>query len=405
MSLLGRNALAAQAVPLAFGACGCLLIADSIRRVVGAWAAAATLAVVGLYPTLVAFEHMLLTESGTFFFLALLVRLGVAAPQTVRAAWLRALAFGLTLTAGYYWRQTTLAVLPLLAALQAASVWRLAAGRKRVLLASLQAAVVLLLPLALRQPWASRFPATAFQARLLLDFAMRQAVIPPEDPAMAPIAEEYRAAIAEAEKARRPDGIPWLLVSELGMGVSLPPMAGDATRYVSRLIARYPARYAAGLSKTLRLFAGFDGGQGESKMMRGWILAPTSDRTLFASPDGVAPRDREDFARQTPPGRLQRMLWRLSRPYDAILMVSNVLTVGFFLTALARRHQALLALSGVPVGYALIHAALLMSVDRFIVPVYPITLACGVAAVFLAAGRLRQKAAGRWIVLTPRSGN
>src|SRR6185295_5976236 len=369
--LLGRNALAAQVVPLVFGAVGCVLIADSVRRVAGAWAAATALAVLGFYPTLVAFEHMILTETGTFFFLALIVRLGVVVPRTVRAAWMRALAFGLTLSAAYYWRQTVLAALPLPVALQAVSSWRLVAGRKRALLAALQAALVLALPLAARYPWTSCFPPTSFNATFLLDFALRQVVIPPEEPALASIAERYRAAIAEAEKAGSPEGIPWLVVSQLGLRVTLPPMAGDATRYVGRLIARYPGRYAAGVARTLRLFAGFDGGAGESKMMRGWTLAPTTDRTLFAHiPDLVPPGDREDFARQNPPGKLQSVLRRLSGPYDRLLVACNLLTVGLFLTALLLRDQARLALSGVPVIFALSHAVALMSVDRFVMPVY-----------------------------------
>ena len=409
LSLLGRNALAAQAVPLAFGAFGCLLIADAVRRVAGEWAAAAALLVLRLYPTLVAYEHMVLTETGSFFFLALGVRLGVATPQTVRAAWLRALAFGLTLTAAYYWRQTVLAVVPLLVALQAAAAWRLAAGRKRVLLAVLQAAVVLILPLALRHPWISHFPATSFSARVLLDFAMRQAVIPPEEPALAPVTEEYRAAIAEAEKAGSPAGIPWPVVSHLGTLVSLPPTADEAMRYVGRLIAKYPRRYAAGVARTLWLFAGFDGGAGESKSMRGWILAPTTNHALFTlGPDRVPPRDRKDFERQTPPGRLRQALRWLCGPYDRLLVACSFATVGLFLLALTRRNEALICLSGVPLTFALAHAMVLMSVDRFMMPIYPIILACGVVVVFLAAGRVwatgagRQEEARREVILTPR---
>jgi hypothetical protein len=405
LSILGRNALAVQAVPLAFGAFGCLLIADSTRQIAGERAAAVTLVVLGLYPTLVAFEHMILTETGTFFFLALAVRLGVANPRTVRAAWLRALAFGLTLTAGYFWRQTVFAVLPLSAALQAASAWRLATGQKRLLLAALLAALVLFPPLALRHPWTSRFPATSFSARVLLDFAIRQAVIPPEEPALAPVAEEYREAIEEAEKTGDPAGITWPVVSQIGMRVALPPMAGEATRYVAWLIASYPDRYLAGMARTLWLFVGFDGGAGESKAMRGWVLAPATDSTLFAlGPDRVPPRDREDFARRIPSGKLRRALRWLCAPYDRILVVCNLATAGLFLLALSRRDQRLLVLSGVPLTFALVHSLFLMSLDRFMVPIYPITLACGVVAAFLAAGRVLQKAAGRGIVRAPRCG-
>lgn len=387
-SLLGRNALAAQAVPLAFGAFGCLLIADSVRRVAGEWAAAATLVAVGFYPTLVAYEHMVLTETGTFFFLALAVRLGVATPRTIRAAWLRALGFGLIMTAAYFWRQTTLAILPLLAGLQASVAWRLAAGRKRVLLAALQAAVVLILPLALRHPWAARFPATSFDARVLLDFAMRQAVIPPEEPALAPIAEEYRAAVAQAEEAGDPAGIPWPVVSQLGTRVSLPPMADEAMRYVSRLIAKYPGRYAGGVARTLWLFAGFDGGVGENKKMRGWILAPATDHSLFAlGPERVPPRDRQDFERRIPPGRLRQVLGWLCRPYDLLLAVCSFATGGLFVSAFVRRNDALICLSGVPLTFAAAHAVLLMSMDRFMMPIYPLTLACGMVVVFRLAGR------------------
>lgn len=395
LSILGRNSLAAQSVPVALGALGCLLVADSVRRILGQWAAAITLLVLGFFPTLVAFEHVVLTETGTFFFLALLVRLGVWAPTTVRDAWLRALAFALALTAGYFWRQTVIVVAPWLALLQAVTVSRLIQGRRRYLIAALQIGLVLLLPLASRLPWTSRFPHTNFGVRLLLDFAMRQAVVPPEDPLMAPIAYEYRLALAAAEREGMVPGIPWPEVSRLGALIALEPTAQGARWQFVRLIAKYPTRYAVGVGRTLRFVAGFDGGKCESKNMRWLILSPASTQSLIGGgPEQIVARNTRDFTREAQPGTLRRALWWLSGPYDRLLMVCNLLTVGLFLVALVRRDQALLAVSGVPVIFALAHAVLLISMDRFMVPIYPLTLACGILTVFLAAGRWRQAKKG-----------
>lgn len=382
---LGRSALAAQLVPLLCGALGCVLIADSIRHLFGEAAGIVTLFLLGLFPTLVAFQHMVLTETGTFFFLALLVRIGVRTPETSRAAWLRAAAFALVLSAGYMWRQSIFALIPVLAILQALTARRVATGR-RLLLPLAQAALILLVPLILTRPWTAIFPKTNFGARMMLDFALMQYAIPPSHPALAPIAGEYRALRTTVDLERHPSGLPWMEISNLGARLSLPPTPLAANLYYLRIVSRHPSWYLRGVARTLKLFIGLDA-TSEAKNMRAMVLHPEARYSLVdRGPSKIEARNRADLMQPSPPGALRRLLARLVLPYDALVPLSSLAVMLLFVIALIRRDEPLLFLSGIPGAYVLAHAVFLMSIDRFVVPTWPIALACTVA---LAAYALR----------------
>ena len=198
-ALFGRSALAAGLVPLAMAALGCLLMADSVRRLAGEGAAAATLAVLALYPSLIAFEHAVLTETGTFFFLALALRLSLWTPETPRAAWLKAAGLALCLGAGYFWRQSLLLLAPWFALLHAAFQAR---ERRRWPAAILQALLIVALPWGCKQAWLTHFDRGTMRQLdelVLRSFVVRQAVIPPDDARVDPsVREGYQAALARA---------------------------------------------------------------------------------------------------------------------------------------------------------------------------------------------------------------
>lgn len=71
--LFGRNALTVIALQSTLGFGGICLIGATLKRWGRPLEAAATVMVLSAFPTLVTYEHALLTEAGTFFFLALLV--------------------------------------------------------------------------------------------------------------------------------------------------------------------------------------------------------------------------------------------------------------------------------------------------------------------------------------------
>jgi hypothetical protein len=77
---------------------------------------------------------------------------------------------------------------------------------------------------------------------------------------------------------------------------------------------------------------------------------------------------------------LRRLLGRLIRPFQWLLIACNLAAVALLALSLLRRDLGLLALSGTAAVFALIHALLLLSIDRFMLPVYPVTLACGLVA-------------------------
>ena len=118
------------------------------------------------------------------------------------------------------------------------------------------------------------------------------------------------------------------------------------------------------------------------------MLSPAArDSLISPGRPGLEARIRRDFARPVTPGVLQAVLRRLARPFDGLAVVCNLATLALLAYALARRDRGLLVLSGTPVVFALVHAALLLSFHRFMLPVYPITLACGIVAVRRLGGR------------------
>jgi hypothetical protein len=395
-SLFGTGALAAVLVPLAMGVLGCLLVASSVRRLAGDAAAAGSLVLLALYPALIVFEHAILTETGTFFFLALALRLSLWAPETPRAAWLKALSLGLVLGAGYYWRQTLLSLAPWFALLFVLCPAPQARGRRQWAPTAAQALLVAVLPWGLEQPWLANFDRqemTRLDAMVLRSFVVRQAVLPPEDDRVAAsVRADYRATLARAGSL---SGIPWHKVPEIAIGVTSPWEHGGSLPWFGSIVLDHPGRYVRGVGRTLLFYAGFDAAENEVKGYRDTLLSPgVRGSVIGKGPERVEARVKREFAQSTGPGLLQAVLRRLAGPFDALLIACNLATLGLLAVSLVRRDRGLLALSGTPAVFALLHAALLLSFNRFMVPIYPITLACGMVAGFKVGGFLRRVRAG-----------
>jgi len=374
--IFGRGPLAAELVPLTLAAAGCLLLASGIRRIAGERAAAAALALLAIYPALIAFEHAILTETGTFFFLALMIRLSLWVPETPGAAWKKALSLGLALAAGTYWRQSLLLLAPWIALLHLVSV-----RRRGLALAGGQAVLVMLLPWGLQQPWRAELGPerlSQLNAIVLRSFVVRQAVIPPEDSRMASVREPYRAAIARADPL---SGISWREIPGLAAGMAAPWEQGGTLRWFAAIVRDHPGRYARAVGRTLLLFAGFHGAESEIEGDSDLVLSPVLQGSLIAEGRPLlTEKTRRDFALSSAPGLLRRLLGRLIRPFQWLLIACNLAAVVLLALSLLRRDLPMLALSGTAAVFALIHALPLLSIDRFMLPVYPVTLACGVVA-------------------------
>jgi 4-amino-4-deoxy-L-arabinose transferase-like glycosyltransferase len=383
-AIFGRNHLSATAVPLAMAVLGCFLVASCVRQVAGTWNASLSLVALAVYPTLITYEHALLTETGTLLFVALALRLALWKPETSSASWAKAVCLGFVLSAGYYWRQSILWLTPWFSLLHVLS--QHASRKRRALTAFLQVLLVLLLPWLLKTPW-THFVAEGNQnAYVVQAFAIKQELVPADDPTMARVAAEYREAIEKTEKLGSWSGLPWNQVSRLQAKVNGP--SSSAVGFLVPLIARYPARYAAGVGRTLLFFAGFDGAENENNIYRTLVLSPAlPDAKIEEGPAGISDRVRQDLFHKTTPGSLQQALWALCGTFDYALIVFNIATIALLAVAVRRRDYVLLAVSGTPVYFALVHAALLLSINRFMVPVYPFTLSLGIA---LAADLVRR---------------
>ncbi len=172
---------AAIVIPQAAAAfAGIWLIGDALRKLGRRLAAPIVVLLLGAFPTLVAFEHIVLTEAGSFFFLALLVRL-VAAPARrplVRAVWLT-----VALALAYYYRASFIWLAPVAAAIFCLSALRPAHWKTLVPAAT----AVALGPFLLAWPWA-RNPEVSRRtgASVLLYGLAKQAVIPRNSPLLGP---------------------------------------------------------------------------------------------------------------------------------------------------------------------------------------------------------------------------
>ncbi len=388
---LGRGPLAAELVPLAMAVAGCLLLASGVRKIAGERAAAATLALLAIYPALIAFEHAILTETGTFFFLALLLRLSLWTPETPRDAWKKALWLGLALALGYYWRQALLLLAPWFAVLHVLSLpGPLRGNRRGLALAALQAALVMLLPWGLGAPWRMELGAkqlSSLNAMVMNSFVIRQAVIPPEDGRVASVRETYRAAIGHADPLA---GIPWREIPGITSGM-VPVWNQEGTlRWFASIVGEYPGRYARAVGRTLLLFAGFDSAENEIHDDSNFVLSPEVQGSLIgAGRPPLMEKDGRELAMSTGDGLLRGGLRGLVRPFEWLLIACNLATLALLALSLWRRDLGRLAFSGTAIVFALSHALPLFSIPRFMLPIYPITLACGLVAAF-GAGYTRR---------------
>jgi 4-amino-4-deoxy-L-arabinose transferase-like glycosyltransferase len=382
--IFGRGPLAAELVPLVMAVLGCLLLASSVRRVAGERAAAATLALLALYPALIAFEHAILTETGTFFFLALSLRLSLWNPRTPADAWKKALGLGLALGAGYYWRQALFLLAPWFALLHVLSIPGPIHGNRRGLaLAGLQAILVMLLPWSFGAPWRMELGAerlSSLNATVMNSFVIRQAVIPPEDGRVASVRETYRAAIGHADPLA---GIPWREIPGITSGMAPVWKQEGTLRWFASIAGEYPGRYARAVGRTLLLFAGLDSAENEIHDNSNLVLSPDVQGSLIgAGRPPLMEKDRRELAMSTGDGLLRAGLRGLVRPYAWLVIAGNLATLGLLAFSLWRRDLGRLAFSGTAAVFALSHALPLFSIPRFMLPVYPITLACGLVAAF-----------------------
>jgi hypothetical protein len=373
--LFGRTPLALIALQSAMGFGGIWLLGATLRRWGRTTEAAVTVVLLSAFPTLITYEHALLTEAGTFFFLALLLYV-VTAP-VVRPG-RRALELAGVLALGYYHRSSLLYIAPVVAAVYALSVYQQCAtagpvrGRAlRRLLGGTMA--VALLPFALAYPWERNPQVAERQKDVLLYGLVKQAVIADDDPAWGAAAPAYREAIERSLiNGRLPlSGVQDQLVyPPLDALVARVPQAGHL---LIRVVLHNPKRYLGAVLRMSLLFAGLEASATDSQNLRTAVLL-SSDTRIAPRPPGFPPLDTEmaQLTGRSPVGRVQALV---APVYDLLCFFAAIATLILLGVGLHRRDPGLLALTGIPISFLLLNALLLTSQDRMAAPAYPLMLA------------------------------
>ncbi|MCY3020072.1 MAG: hypothetical protein NTW87_13730 [Planctomycetota bacterium] len=374
--LLGRQALAVIALNSLLGLLGCWLTAAALKRMGHPVAAACATLAITLYPTLVGYEHCLLSEAGTFFFVAMLFNLLLWDAGEKRL--LKTAALTLTLAAGYYYRPTVLYMAPVAAAIYWLSLSKAARASEapRTWRPWLHAAVVAFLPFLAAAPWMSRPEVKAREASGVYCYAIaKQALLAPDDPMLGPMKAHYIEGINSSLRNGRLNLSGVVGGREYAVCTYLTEHYGDGAAVFRQVVWKNPYRYLAGVARTVLLFAGFPGLESDNSSYRDMVIANETGATFLPGPPDLQPTVEAQLARKTGASMVARVLKALRPFYDLLTLFGFSLTVAALLVGLWQMDDRLLALTALPAAFLVMHALLAMSVDRLVLPVYPLLLA------------------------------
>jgi len=381
--LFGHQPLALVMVMSTAGVAGALVLGIIVKEMAGYIAGALIMLVVSLSPTFVTYERMVLTETGSFLFIALMVLLAIQIPTDARRGWWKTGGLILVCSASYYWRQNLLSLSYWLAFLhllawrsslpgKAALRWR--SPRLAVTLA--QCVLIVLLPNAAAQLWAPYSNNARVMDVMFAYGTVKQALADPKDPFIGPDEQAYNSAIQSS-----------LFHGHLYSGIRVDlynPLydklfsrySGTPRDLFIRLIRDYPGRYAAAVGRTLMLFGGAKGLQDESVIFRDQILSPAFvGARIGQGPEPVASLNKEYFAQKTQPSAVQALLRLLVRLYDPILPVAFITCALGVALSIVWLDYKLFVFTATPFVYLLPYLVTLSSIDRYAFPVYPFVLA------------------------------
>jgi hypothetical protein len=399
----GEQPFTAMLVTAGFGLGGILLAGSSVRRMAGDVAGGSTLILVSAYPVLVTYQHMLLSETGIFFFLSLtvwlLVRIGLGT-RRYPLVWAMALATATAL--GYYWRPTILYLSPVVAAsfilLQYAPVDSLhpyrellkqfsAVGRSSLVRDAL---VVGAGPWLLAYPWihlTNKHPSTDLLEAVTTGM-YKQVLVPPNDPMLGELGDRYRSIIKEdtGGKALPLDGL-----SIVGEG-RLAYLKRLSKLYIGtgllKLIRKHPVRYIGGVCRSFVYLLGVPHHRGDDEnwSFSYWVFEVWPAGLDFEHTLGWIPEYSKQFAAQQYTGgaALGRALRGLSVAYIPLLLAGSITTLWWFAVSVQQCDAVPFAISSVPLSFVLLHSLTLMAASRYAFPVYPILLANFIALTALS---------------------
>ncbi len=374
--LCGRGAGSVILLQTALGYAGIVLLTLALYTNGRRAEAAVLFLLLALYPTLSAFQHIVLSEVGTFFFLALILFFLLV---PIRAIKLQTFAVILALSCGYYHRSSLLYMSIVVAPLY---FWLLL-KRRTVCTATLHlrrstaihSAIVLVLPFVIAYPWQrNRQVAIRTGESVLIYGIVKQAVLPPQDALWK--SPEARQVYSEAIRSSTTRSVfPFEGIKNEAEYAPIEYIntsqqsAGSVFLYA---IAAYPARYLRGVFNNIIILSGAGGSESDSLYLAAHVFAP-SGWQIANGPAGWPPLPREFH--------LNRKTDIVSRGLAFLLPVYQLLVVFAFWAAVInvglgiyQRNVALLSLGLLPLAFILLHAAVLTSQDRLAVPAYPVLL-------------------------------
>jgi len=383
---LGRQALAAQAPGLLLGFLGVWCVGASLRRLGHPVWAALGLMALSFYPTLVTYEHTILTESGSFFFLALLLNVLTWQPASGK---LKTGALVLVLIAAYYFRPTFLYLAPVVALLQAGPLWlqtwrsRRAGdvgGKAAYLPGAGHLAAVVLLPWVAAYPWncaLAASPRKDFAGEQMLFGLAKQAVIPPGHSVLGAQARAYEEAIhASLADSHLPlAGVDTARLWPIWVALAANHRA-EGGRIFREIACANPLRYVKGVVRTTLYFGGVSAHSDENRGFTNAVITTAADGSkvyCFTHPlENVL---KERLYQKTGRSLVGRVLNRLIPFYDLMILAGVISTLVVFCIGLRRMDARVLAFAALPLAHSAMFVLILLSADRYAFPAYPIALA------------------------------
>ena len=390
--LFGRQSVAAIIPTVLFGLVGTWALASAVRRFAGKLSVA-VIVVLTLYPTLIVYEHSVLTEAGSFMFLALIVNWATWRPAE---PWRKTAALAAGTIAIFLFRPTSLVLFPLVASILAidlAMAHRTLPGTKSWKLTARAVAphlvVATLVAYLLSMSW-SRLSAASggrdYQGQQMVFGLLKQAVLPPDDPLMLPIRDGYLAAISEATVNGSMDTAGLRPGTHFNLYVQLAPK-DDPRKILGHAVKDHPGRYAAGVGRTLMLNLGVPALDSESdSYFQGVVREAETGTKLFLPPGQLSPALMASFRQMGGKSAISDLIGALNAPYRWLLWLGAVMTVIGFAFGCWRRLGGLVVLSGVPLYWIVAHAFSLMSSDRLVLPAHAFLVVNALVVPVLIAG-------------------
>lgn len=370
---LGTNPMAAIFIPSAMALAGTLVLAWAIRRSAGPTIAGACFLLVLFYPTLITYEHAVLTEAGTFFFVSLLCALAI---QGRGSLWRQAITIAAVIAIGYYWRQSIIYLALPAAFFQVLSEWRTrGAGRRALAGRCIRVTIIIIIPVLLASPWNRVADSGTLRDLTLREGIVRQALIPPDDPYLGVYRQAYLDAIRKSsETGNFYSGITWIELSKFFDGIFARSSPGDGARLFAYLVTHYPTRYLQAFGRSVLFFSGVPGADSDNRSFRELVLSRVPGSKIGEGPQPLQSQIESQFQQVTTDSVVRRVLRGLMWLYDALVPLGALVTAVGLLCSILLRNRALAALCLIPIVFLLIHAASLLTIDRLMVPVYPIFL-------------------------------